>query len=63
MTNNQTQNSKTPGLPFRVLIFRIWNLFEIWDLKIGISCHITMWTLFRGLLSRDDNLLIWNFML
>jgi len=39
MTNNQTQNSKTPGLPFRVLIFRIWNLFEIWDLKIEIFCH------------------------
>jgi len=48
MTKLQTRNSKAPNTSFSKLDFKIWNLFEICDLNIGFSCHITMCAPFSG---------------
>jgi len=48
MTKLQARNSKAPNPSFWKLDFKIWNLFEICDLSIEFSCHITMCAPFSG---------------
>jgi len=50
MTKLQARNSKAPNTSFSKLDFKIWNLFVIYDLNIGFSCHLTMCAPFPGVL-------------